>query len=146
MLKQELAAPCGLYCGVCGIYHATESNDEKLKDKLARAYGMKAEDINCLGCLSDTVFTYCRVCTVKSCTAEKNIEGCHRCDGFPCDKIENFPIEEGKKHILRAVPRRRELGTEAWAAEEEKLHSCPSCRAIFFRGARKCRQCGTLLV
>ena len=25
MINQELLAPCGLYCGVCGIYCASES-------------------------------------------------------------------------------------------------------------------------
>ena len=56
MINQELVAPCGLYCGVCGIYYATESGDQTLKEKLAKAYGDTPDKINCRGCLSDSVY------------------------------------------------------------------------------------------
>jgi hypothetical protein len=130
MVNQELVAPCGLYCGVCGIYCATASGDQPLKEKLAKAYGDTPDKINCKGCLSDSVYWYCKVCPVKSCTKEKGYIGCHQCESFPCDKIENFPVPEGKKNILRAI--------------EEKLFSCDNCGTKLFRGARKCRQCGTI--
>jgi len=39
MINQNLIAPCGLYCGVCGIHVATKNGDEQLKEKLAKAYG-----------------------------------------------------------------------------------------------------------
>lgn len=144
MFNKELIAPCGLYCGVCGIFRATVDNDQGLKEKLSRAYGTKVEDINCSGCLSDNVFPYCRVCPVKACAQGKRLEGCHRCSDFPCDKIESFPVAEGKKNILRAVPRWREIGTEAWVKEEEALFKCKSCGAQMFRGAKKCRNCNTI--
>jgi hypothetical protein len=145
MENRETVAPCGLYCGVCGIYMATAGNDEELKGKLAKAYGVSPADIFCRGCLSDTLFTYCKVCGIRACATEKGIEGCHRCDAFPCDKVEAFPVPEGKKNILRAVPRWRELGTEKWVEEEEKLCSCRSCGTRLFRGAKKCRSCNTLV-
>jgi len=47
MFNQELVSPCGLYCGVCGIYCATESGDQPLKEKLAKAYGDTPDKINC---------------------------------------------------------------------------------------------------
>ena len=144
MINQELVAPCGLYCGVCGIYCATASDDQPLKEKLAKAYGDTPDKINCRDCLSDSVYWYCKVCPVKSCTREKRYSGCHQCESFPCDKIENFPVSEGKKNILRAIPLWRELGTEAFIKGEEKLFSCDNCGAKLFRGARKCRQCGTI--
>ena len=28
-INQNLLAPCGLYCGVCGIYYATRDKNEK---------------------------------------------------------------------------------------------------------------------
>ncbi len=144
MINQELVAPCGLYCGVCGIYCATVSADQPLKEKLAKAYGDTSDKINCRGCLSDSVYWYCAVCAIKSCTKEKRYSGCHQCDSFPCDKISNFPVPEGKKNILRAIPIWRELGTEAFIKGEEKLFSCDNCGTKLFRGARKCRQCGTI--
>ncbi len=144
MINQELVSPCGLYCGVCGIYRASASGDQQLKEKLAKAYGDTPDKINCRGCLSDSVYWYCAVCAIKSCTKEKGYSGCHQCASFPCDKIENFPWPEGKKNILRAIPRWKELGTQEFIKAEEKLFACDNCGTQLFRGARKCRQCGTL--
>jgi hypothetical protein len=145
MLNRETLSPCGLYCGVCGIYLATLNNDEGLRAKLARAYGMPPEDLVCRGCRSDTVISFCRVCGIKECADGKGIEGCAQCDAFPCDKVEAFPVAEGKAHILTAVPRWRELGTEEWVAGEERRYTCRSCGNRLFRGARKCRSCGAMV-
>ena len=144
MVNQELVAPCGLYCGVCGIYCATANGDEPLKEKLAKAYGDTPDKINCRGCLSDSVYWYCKVCPVKSCTREKRYTGCHQCADFPCDKIDNFSVPEGKNNILRAIPIWRELGTEAFIKGEEKLFACDNCGTKLFRGSRKSRKCGTI--
>jgi len=143
-MKRELLAPCGLYCGVCGILQAHRNGDEPLKGKLAAVYGLKPEDIRCEGCLSDVVFVYCRVCPIKKCTGEKGYEGCFACADFPCRVIEEFPFPEGKRVMLRAVPAWRDLGTERWEEEERKRYSCSQCGALLFRGARKCRACGSL--
>ena len=144
MMNQELISPCGLYCGVCAIYCATADGDEPLKEKLAKAYGDTIDKINCHGCRSDLVYWYCAVCAIKSCTKEKGYLGCHQCADFPCDIINNFPVPEGKKNILRAIPLWKEMGTEAFIEAEEKLFSCDHCGKKLFRGARKCRQCGTV--
>jgi hypothetical protein len=144
-MNKELAAPCGLYCGVCGIHIAWRDNNEKFKEKLAPVYGVKPEDLVCDGCLSDRVFGYCQVCPIKSCSSDKKIEGCHQCTDFPCKFIDNFPVAVGKKVILRSVPRRREISTEQWMAEEDKRYTCPHCGHPAFRGAKRCRQCGNLI-
>jgi predicted RNA-binding Zn-ribbon protein involved in translation (DUF1610 family) len=72
---------------------------------------------------------------------EKSYEGCHQCDDFPCNMIEDFPQPVGKKVILRAIPSWRELGTEKWVEEEEKRYLCPNCGYKLFRGANRCRNC-----
>ena len=141
MINKDLLAPCGLYCGVCGIMIAHSGNDQKFKEKLSAFYGCSPDDIACKGCLSDETFAYCRTCPVKSCTRDKGYEGCHKCSDFPCKLIENFPIPVGKKVILRAIPAWRELGTEKWVEEEEKRYHCPQCGYQLFRGAKRCRNC-----
>lgn len=139
--RGKLAAPCGLYCGVCGIYIAHRDNNIKFKERLTEVYHVGVDDIRCEGCLSDDVFYYCRICPIKSCAMEREIEGCHQCDDFPCKIIEDFPLPVGKKVILRAIPAWRELGTRKWMEDEEKRYHCPFCGYKLFRGAKRCRNC-----
>lgn len=139
--RNELAAPCGLYCGVCAIYVADRDGNDRFKEKLAPVYGVSVDQVRCHGCLSDEPFVYCQVCPIKSCVVEKNYEGCHQCDDFPCGHIEEFPIPVAKKVILRSIPAWKELGTERWMQEEEKRYRCPHCDYALFRGAQRCRSC-----
>ena len=140
-VKKELVAPCGLYCGVCGVYIAHVNDNIKFKERLTTVYNVPIEEIACEGCLSERPFVFCHTCLIKSCTEGKGIEGCHQCADFPCQFIEDFPLEVGKKVILRAIPTWRKLGTERWIEEEEKRYICPSCGYSVFRGAKRCRQC-----
>ena len=95
--REKLAAPCGLYCGVCGMYIAHRDDNQKFKERLATVYGVSADDIKCEGCLSDELFVYCKTCPIRSCIVEKGIEGCHQCNDFPCTLIEDFPFPVGKR-------------------------------------------------
>ncbi len=139
--KKKLAAPCGLYCGVCAVFIADRDRNIKFKERLTDVYGVTTDEIKCEGCLSDNLFLYCRTCPIRSCTIDKGIEGCHQCADFPCQFIDNFPLPVGKKVMLRAIPTWRELGTERWMEEEEKRYHCPHCGYMVFRGAKKCRNC-----
>lgn len=140
-INQNWLAPCGLYCGVCGIMVAHRDNNEKFKQKLAGVYGIPAEELVCDGCLGEVKFKYCRVCPIRDCTSEHGYTGCHECDDFPCDKIANFPMPVGRKVMLRAIPEWRQLGTEKWVAAEEARYICPHCGYKLFRGAKRCRSC-----
>jgi hypothetical protein len=144
-INKNLLSPCGLYCGVCDIYVAHRDQDNKRKEKLAAVYGMKPEEMNCLGCLSTRPFGYCRVCSIKSCAGEKNYEGCYQCSEFPCDYINNFPFEEAREMMLAAIPEWRDLGTERWVAVVEARYHCKKCGAPLTRGARRCRKCKELV-
>jgi len=103
-MNNELLAPCGMYCGVCGVYMASRDNNQKLKEKFAKAYDVTPEQIACKGCLSNEKFVYCQECGIRKCVMEKNYEGCHQCEEFPCKLIDEFPAPVGKKVILRSVP------------------------------------------
>ena len=72
---------------------------------------------------------------------EKGYTGCHECDEFPCQYIENFSMAVGKKVILRAIPYWRKVGTEKWIQDEEARYICPECGNKVFRGVVKCNQC-----
>jgi len=141
MVNKELLAPCGLYCGVCSILIAHRDNNQRFKEVLAPVYGCTPEEIVCRGCLSEEVFKFCRICGIKACALEKNYEGCHQCQDWPCGFFDDLPFETGKKVIMRAIPQWRKWGTEKWVAEEEKRYHCPHCGYELFRGAKRCRQC-----
>ena len=143
MVNHELLAPCGLYCGVCGVYIAHRDNNQKFKEKLAGFYGCRPEDLACNGCLSDVRSGFCASCLIRECVSKKGLFGCHECDDWPCEYIDNFPVPVGKMVINRAVPFRREHGTEKWVEEEEKRYHCPECGLSLFRGAKRCRNCKT---
>ncbi|MFX1312610.1 MAG: DUF3795 domain-containing protein [Promethearchaeota archaeon] len=147
-LNKNLLAPCGLYCGVCAIYIADRDNNLKFKERLVdvyKPYSKTIGDVKCSGCLSENkenIFEYCKICPIRDCVKRKEIEGCYQCDNFPCKFIERFPIPVGKKVILRAIPRWREIGTKNWVEEEKKRYHCPACGNRLFRGAKRCNKCG----
>lgn len=156
-VNPDFLAPCGLYCGVCAIYLADRDNNTRLKERLLNLYKggtpgkgtlpntehLSIKDIHCGGCLSNDLFMHCRQCDIRACTMEKGFSGCHECDEFPCRHIDHFSMAVGKKVILRAVPYRREFGTEQWVRDEEARYVCPQCGNKVFRGAMRCNQCKT---
>jgi hypothetical protein len=147
----KLISPCGNYCGVCGVFIATRDNHDKFKEALASVFkgtlpggeNLTAKDIHCEGCLSDQPFYYCKSCPIRDCTRSRGYEGCHQCSDYPCQFIEDFPMTVGKRVILRAIPHRREVGTEQWVLDEEARYHCPECGQGLFRGAKRCNKCRT---
>jgi hypothetical protein len=154
-INPDFVAPCGLYCGVCAIHIAGRDNNQKFKERLVNLYQggvpgkgtlpggekLTPADIKCGGCLSDEPFVFCKQCEIRECTRNKGYAGCHQCDEFPCQYIDNFSMAVGKKVILRAIPYWREVGTEKWIADEEARYVCPHCGNKVFRGVVRCNQC-----
>ena len=148
-INPHLIAPCGLYCGVCRIQHATQEHDLAYLERLVRVYARRfpefaslpPEDLLCDGCLSARRFPFCRECSIRGCVQQKGLAGCHQCSAFPCDLVDEFPMPAGKNVMLRAVPYWRTHGTAAWIDAEEKRYRCPECGHRLFRGARQCEQC-----
>lgn len=158
-INPDFVSPCGLYCGVCAIRMAYRDNNQKFKERLLKLYqgevpgkgllpnseNLTIDDIKCNGCLSDDRFMHCRQCEIRDCTQKKGYAGCHECNKFPCQFIDDFPMTIGKKVILRAIPYWREVGTEKWIEDEEARYVCPECSNKVFRGAVRCNQCGEKL-
>lgn len=148
-INPNLLAPCGLYCGVCGVYYATRDKNNKFMETLLNFYqdkmpgleNVSIDDLKCEGCLSDQTSLFCRTCSIKDCTHKKGYAGCHECNEFPCEHIENFPMPVGKKVILRTIPSWRQEGTEKFVADEEARYVCPDCGNKIFRGAKRCNKC-----
>ncbi len=151
--NKDLMAPCGLYCGTCGIYIATRDNNTKFKNVLGRLYGTAPEETECLGCMqaepAKKRFSYCANCPIRDCIKAKDLYSCHQCAEWPCAMIENFPVATGRCVMEKSIPTWRQLvvesgdeaGSEAWARAECERYHCSSCGAPLFRGAQRCRSC-----
>ena len=152
--NKDLMAPCGLYCGACGVYIATRDGNDKFKAVLGNLYGSKPEETECRGCMQPDppkkLYGYCSTCAIRDCVRTKGFYSCHQCDEWPCDKIENFALATGVRVMKRAIPLWRskvaELGdaegSVEWARGECERYHCSSCGNPLFRGAQRCRACG----
>lgn len=151
--NKDLMAPCGLYCGTCGVYIATRDNNEKFKTVMGNLYGTKPEETECLGCMQpdppEKMYGYCKICKIRDCVKTKEYYSCHQCGEWPCDMIENFGFATGVKVMKRTIPIWRkkvadlgdEQGSVEWARSECNRYLCPSCGEPLFRGAQRCRAC-----
>ena len=121
---------------------AYRDNNLNLKRYFSELWKISEEDIRCEGCLSDNLFFHCRRCEIRSCTQEKEIEGCHLCVEFPCGKIESFPYPKARERILKTIPLWREIGTEDFIRREMEKYRCPECKTPLFSRATSCVECG----
>ena len=114
---EKMIGCCGIVCSDCPVLVATQKNDDAERKRVAeiftKQYGReyKPEDINCDGCLSDSlrIFSYCNVCEIRKCGREKNVKNCAYCVDYPCEKLSKLFAEYSKaKETLDEV--RRECG------------------------------------
>jgi hypothetical protein len=151
--NKDLMAPCGLYCGTCGVYIATRDGNEKFKAVMGNLYKTKPEETECLGCMqsdpSKKLYGLCSMCKVRACVISKGYYSCHQCEQFPCSLLENFPLATGYRVMKRAISIWREKvaehgdekGSVEWARGECERYHCSSCGSPLFRGAQRCRVC-----
>ena len=151
--NKDLMAPCGLYCGACGIYIATRDGNEKFKAIMGNLYGTKPEETECLGCMqTDPLkkqYGFCEACEIRDCVKSNGYYSCHQCEAWPCSKIENFGFTTGVRVMKRAIPLWRtkvaefgdEKGSVEWARAECEHYHCSWCEEPLFRGAQRCRAC-----
>ena len=93
-----LIAACGLDCGKCEAYIATQTDDQAAQlEILSRwrvdynAPGMPAEAVICDGCMKGNRHGgYCAECEVRTCCLERGLENCAYCADFACQKLEGF--------------------------------------------------------
>ena len=92
----KITAYCGLHCEVCEARLATVSNDDALRQKVAKHWSelnkveITPEMINCAGCRIDGVKTpFCdSLCPIRQCALKKDVETCGDCaDLETCEKI-----------------------------------------------------------
>jgi len=97
-IMNKIIAFCGLTCTECLAFIATQKDDDKEREKVAKVWSkefkrkIKPEEINCDGCLEESgrLFNYCKVCIIRECGKEKVVENCAYCDDYACEKLTKF--------------------------------------------------------
>ena len=123
--KAKLTAPCGLYCGACAIYKA--SDDSALAEKLAQTLGVAPEQINCRGCRDEEgiiKFSGDYACPTYHCIDQRGLQFCYQCQDFPClklapcaDKSQTLPHNTKVYNLVLL----QKLGMEKWLERAEQL-------------------------
>lgn len=150
---ENLAAPCGLYCGACSILAAGRKNDPKLMELLAvgvadyLGHPVEVKDLACEGCHSDVVAIMCRECDLRACALSKGLTHCSKCADFPCQQIIDFNNDDFRHHseVLDNIRRQRDIGIDAWIKEQDERWRCPKCGCVADWYAGQCSNCDTIL-
>lgn len=134
---------CGMYCGACSILVAYRDGN---KDDFARFFEEElGMELKCHGCKSDYQFVNCAVCATRKCAAGKGVNRCLDCTS--CDLFNEdlyAALVEKLPHMgmmMENLDRIREIGAEAWLAEQAEQWKCPECGTDFSWYADKCYQC-----
>lgn len=109
------AAPCGLYCGICGDF---------LRDV---CHGCGCD---CGKCIGKGHFDNCEI---AKCVKGRKLESCADCGELPCTKLIQFtahPIWRTHLPCIENLRRRKKIGTQAWIEEQEG----------YWRDDKRCRQ------
>jgi hypothetical protein len=96
-----LAAPCGLYCGVC---------------EEAGCHGCGCECGSCSG------QGHAQICGIAQCVKGKGLESCADCQDMPCTELIQFtydPVWRTHAPCIENLRRRRMIGVQAWLQEQE---------------------------
>jgi hypothetical protein len=107
---KKLAAPCGLYCGVCVDYLDYKS----------------CHDCQCSSESCDSTEHHANCDVYKCCVDKKGIESCGDCDDFPCSKLIQFrcsPIWIHHLPVIENLRRRKIIGAEKWDEEQREVWS-----------------------
>ncbi|MHA2034903.1 MAG: DUF3795 domain-containing protein [Promethearchaeota archaeon] len=134
MVENNLAAPCGIYCGACRQYLL-------LKKDLLEARGYK---VGCKGCrIRNKNCAFIR----RDCSAlkKKELDYCYECDQFPCQnlqKIDSQYRERWSVNMIENLKRIKDIGVEQWLQEQKKLYTCPECGGEICVHDTECYDCG----
>lgn len=134
MDKLKEISYCGLYCGLCASRGRIPDRAEALREAMAKeGYEFWGKEIpgfegfweflnricdkekSCPGCRQGGGPPFCGI---RKCARAKDVEICARCDEFPCYRIES--IGKGYPTLIADGKRLKEIGVDAWIAEQKK--------------------------
>ena len=142
--KRELVAACGLYCGACGIYLATQEADTEKLLQYALILNQSYEETLCDGCGANRKSLHCsKMGIFINCKRQKRIDFCSECEEFPCKSLNEFKLKMPHRiEILNSQNRMKEIGLEKWLLEMKDYFSCSNCKTVNSAYHLVCRKCG----
>lgn len=143
--NKNIAAVCGLFCGSCSVYIATQENDVEKLQFFSNTFNMSIDEILCDGCRAERKSAYCRnMCNFIKCAAEKNVDFCGFCNDFPCAELKEFQtLMPHRLELWNSHKLLQEVGWEKWFAEMTEFYSCPNCGTINSAYSINCSNCNT---
>lgn len=134
-------AYCGLYCGACC---SMITNDKANNVESALKMQTDAKELPCGGCDADSQSN----CEFVTCCKEHGVDSCAFCPEFPCSMLMKFKDEEWEHHkvVLDNLSRIKEIGLQAWLAEQKEYWKCPQCGQRTQWYQKQCNICQTEIV
>ena len=142
--NKDLVSACGLYCGACGIYLATQENDSEKLLQYAVVLNQTIEETLCDGCAAKRKSLHCsKMCIFIVCILKKGVNFCTDCNEFPCQALIDFKSKTPHRiEIIDSQNRMREIGIENWLIEMKDYFSCQQCKTVNSAYHLACRVCG----
>ena len=116
------------------MYEAGHGNDE-VKDAIVKWFKeernetVRPEQARCDGCRGPLDLHWSPDCRMMLCAKEKGLQYCFQCQDFPCTSVNEFR-SDGIPHHERTIAnseRMKEIGLEAWIAEQKRKGRCILC-------------------
>ena len=148
--SEKLVAPCGLYCGACPMYLATQEKDETRMKSILKQFSSGSgkfamEDLLCDGCIAGgRVASFCAKCAIRDCASKKTEDKrCAGCLDFACSRITGFNNDGMRHHseVLSNLRQLRQRGIKEWAGYEAERWRCPQCRHPMSWYDAECSKC-----
>ncbi len=138
-----LIGRCGLFCGSCAIYAVShEPMLEPKRRRMAERFTCAAEAVTCEGCQALTAKCWGRDCKIVACLDGRGVVYCDECaDVGTCDLFAEINGRYGGIP-RRNLARRRDIGDEAWLAEQRVERACGRCGRPLIYGDDDCAYCG----
>lgn len=134
-MQDKVLGFCGLYCGGCAYYQNTINGV---------GTPWEGQNIDCFGCNSGQATPWCTNCEIKACNERQGIRICLDCTSFPCEVLTGFmddPRYPYHKDVPDNMKRLKEIGLEAWSAEQEKNWICADCGGQINWSNKECPAC-----
>lgn len=140
MTELNKIAYCGLFCGTCKIFLATQNGT---LDKLSKETKIPVELLRCNGCRSTEVSLFCRNCAMKKCCSQKGLFTCADCEEFPCSVLKAFENDQHQHHkgVVVLLNDLKQNGETKWIEIQKERWSCNNCGHPFSWYDKNCENC-----